>query len=96
MRETEMIDSRIRLPIDQVEIELGNLLNGLRGGKQMPGTLGGQEFAIIGTERERTITMPDKFEQCVGTATIAGGLNASTRRQAPVAILCGAQCPTMR
>lgn len=47
------------LPIDQVEIELGYLLNGLGGGKQMPRTLGGQEFAIVGTEGQRAIAVPD-------------------------------------
>lgn len=38
------------LPIDQVKVELGYLLNGLRGGKQMSRALGGQEFAVVGTE----------------------------------------------
>lgn len=84
------------LPIDQVEIELGDLLNGLRGGKQVSRTLGGQELAIVGAERQRTIAMPDELEESVGTATIASGLNATTRREAPVTILCGPQCPTMR
>lgn len=62
----------------------------------MAGTFGGQKFAIIGAKRERTITMPDQFEECIGTATIAGGLNATAGGQAPVAILCGAQSPAVR
>lgn len=86
----------MRLPINQIEIEFGNLFNGLGGGKQMARSFGGQELAIVGAERKRAIAMPDELEEGIGTATIASGLDAAASRQAPIAILCGAQCPTMR
>lgn len=82
-------------PIDQVKVELGYLLDGLRGGKQMPGPLGGQELAIVGPERERAVAVPDQFEQGIGTPPIAGGLDAAACREAPVPILGGAQGPAM-
>jgi len=82
-------------PIDQIEVELGYLLDGLRGGEQMPRTLGGQEFAIVGPERERSVAVPDKLEEGIGAAPIAGGLDAAASRQAPVAILGGAQGPAV-
>lgn len=56
----------------------------------MTRALGGQELAVVSPERERAIAVPDQLEESVGTATIAGGLDATARRQTPVAILGGA------
>lgn len=62
----------------------------------MTRALGGQELAVVSPERERAIAVPDQLEESVGTATIAGGLDATARRQTPVAILGGAEGPTVR
>lgn len=48
--------------IYQIEIELGNFFNRFGCGKQMARSFSSQEFSIVRTERDGTVTVPYQFE----------------------------------
>lgn len=80
-------------PVDQIEVELGRLLDRLGRREQVAGALGRQQLAVVGAERHRPVAVPFELEQCVSRAAVAGRLDAASGRQAPVAVLRGAQRP---
>ena len=74
-------------PVDQVEVVLASLLDGVNIGEQMAGLLGPDILVVASLESHSTVLEPDEIKECRGSSARFSGLETAACLQGEILVL---------